>query len=170
MRRGSTLKIAAIGLVGVAAASVFGYRAVTGDCIFGTCESKVEKQAIVTPVAATSGTEEACPMGCSEGADAKVQNVAHTTESECQGKAAECADKAAECAEKASECADKAADCSEKAAACTEKVASSCADKSAEACATAGADCADDCNAESCEKPDCCKKVAQKDTGEKIGG
>lgn len=163
MRRGSTLKIAAVGLVGVAAASVVGYRAVTGNCIFGTCESSVEKQAIVIPVAATSGTEEACPMGCAEGTESKVQNVAQTTEGECQGKATECADKAAECA-------DKAAECAEKAASCTEKVASSCADKSAEACATAGADCADDCDAETCEKPDCCKKVAQNDTGEKIGG
>lgn len=78
MRRGSILKVAAVALVGVGAAGVVGYRAVTGHCIFGSCETKAA--ATVTPVAASTPTEEACPLGCAEKAgEAAVQTVAHET-------------------------------------------------------------------------------------------
>lgn len=153
MRRGSVLKIAAVGLVGLVGASAAtfgGYRAVTGKCLLtGACESKAQTQAVVTPVAASTGQEEACPMGCSESKDAKVETVALATETECQEKSAACAEMVAEC---------------------SEKLASECTEKLADACATAGADCADDCNAETCDKPDCCKKVAQNTATEKVGG
>jgi len=148
MRRGSVLKIAAVGVVGLAAAGVFGYKAVTGKCLLtGTCESTAANQAVVTPVAATGSQDEPCPMGCSESKDASVQTVAHTQESECADKAVTCTEMSAECADKAAECADKATECADKAA-----------------------DCAEDCNAETCDKPDCCKKVAQTDATEKVGG
>lgn len=145
MRRGSALKIALIGVVGLAgasAATVGGYKAVTGKCLLtGSCGTSVETQAVVTPVAASAGQEEACPMGCSESKAAQVETVALTTETECHEKSAECTEMAAECSEKL-----------------------------ADACATAGTDCGDDCNADTCDKPDCCKKVAQNTATEKVGG
>jgi hypothetical protein len=140
MRRGSVLKVATIGLVGlfgVTAATVGGYKAVTGRCLLtGACDSKVQVQATVTPVAATTGQDEACPMGCSESKDAHVETVALATETECHEKAATCADKAASCTE-------------------GEKLAGACGDE---------------CPPEGCDKPDCCKKVAQGESTEKVGG
>lgn len=145
MRRGSVLKVAAIGLVGLfgaTAATVGGYKAVTGKCLLtGACESKT--QATVTPVAATAGQEEACPMGCSESKDAKVQTVALGTESECTEKATECAEMAATCADKAATCVEG------------QKIAG---------------ECGDECPPEGCDKADCCKKVAQNTATEKVGG
>lgn len=152
MRRGSVLKVAAIGLVGLfgaTAATVGGYKAVTGKCLLtGMCEST--SQATVTPVAATTGQDETCPMGCSESKDAKVQTVALGTETECTEKSADCAEMAAECSEIAATCADKAATCTE-----GEKLAG---------------DCGHDCPPEGCDKADCCKKVAQNTPTEKVGG
>lgn len=119
MRRGSILKIAAVGVVGLAAAGVFGYRAVTGECIFGMCDSKTTANATVTPVAAT-GESEPCPMGCSEN-KATVETAAHE---HADGHHHEHAD--------ASECSGKTADCA-----------------------------SDECDPATCEKPECCAKLAE---------
>lgn len=97
MRRGSMLKVAAVGVVGlvaVGAFGAFGYRAATGNCILGLCHAKADKAAAaVTPVAATSTVEsEHCQMACSESKTA-VETVAHehAGATECAGKMADCA-------------------------------------------------------------------------------
>lgn len=138
MRRGSIIKVAAVGLVGLVgatAATVGGYRAVTGECLIGACMGKNQSQAVVTPVAASSATEETCAMGCDKSQEPNVETVALAAETECHNKTAECADKLA-----AAECADK------------------------------GDDCSGECDPATCEKPDCCAKMAQKDATEKVGG
>ena len=143
MRRGSVLKIAAVGVVGLAVAGAFGYKAMTGKCLLtGACESKAAEQAVVTPVAATAGQVEECPLGCSESKEATVETVAHSHETECAEKAATCTETVA-VAEKAESCCK------------------------GEAMAS---DCGEECPPEGCDKPDCCKKVAQKESTEKVGG
>lgn len=111
MRRGSIIKVAAVGLVGLVgatAATVGGYRAVTGECLIGACMGKNQSQAVVTPVAASSATEETCAMGCNKAQEANVETVALEVETECHAKAAETCDKlaSADCADKGDDCTD----------------------------------------------------------------
>lgn len=136
MRRGSIIKVAAIGLVGLVgatAATVGGYRAVTGECLIGVCQSKLQPQAVVTPVAATSQTEESCAMGCDKANEVNVETVALVAETECHLKAGDTCEKLA-----ASDCSEMAKD--------------------------------GDCDPATCDKPECCATMAQKESTEKTGG